>query len=787
MEDEEILEPVDLDNVIVEELPDGGADVIFGADEPEEIAGPVDENHYANLVEDIDEDDLKDIGFLVLENYDVDKKSISEWQDNTEQALQNLGILYEEGNEPFEGACTATHPLILESCIKFQSKASNEILPTEGPVKTQILGEITDEKEEQAVRVKNVLNYQIMKQMSEYVPETEKALLSLPLIGNAFKKKYFDPNLKRCVDEYLPVERCVVNSDAPNLKNAERITCVLYRSERELRGAFASDYYVEPEDMGDPAKIEHGTVETKVREITGVIASDESRTNFYTLVEQQVYLPLDEKLNYDPEDSTKELYPYIVTVETTSEEVLAIRRNWSFGDPAHKRLDWITHYSFVPGFGFYGLGFSHLLGNLQKTLTVSMRSLVDSGQFANLQGGFKSKGLRIIGETEGPVGPGEWQNVETIGSIKDSIMPLPYKEPSQTMFMLLEYLNATGMKFADSTEQVVADSTNYGPVGTTMALLEASTKFHAAVHKRLFLAQEQELKIISRINYEFMDDIIDFDIIGKTVNISRDDFNPDIVDVIPVSDPNLSSQAQRISMAETQLHFTMQSPDIHNRKEAFKRMYQAIGVKDIDRLLPPENEPVPQDPVSDIMSALKGEPIAAFPGQDHDAHIGVKGAWLNDPEQGGSVPMQGFTEVVMSNIREHMMMKWQEELMAVGGGNPTEQILADTAQRLSRLHQIAEEEKQDGSPAKILADAEMLDAQTNRMKEERESAMAQVEQGIDIIRLFIEAEQTNTKIDNDIKAAAANLIAKGEEMALKEKTEIEKAKQKINQGNNTVN
>jgi hypothetical protein len=469
--------------------------------------------------------------------------------------------------------------------------------------------------------------------------------------------------------------------------------------------------------------------------------------------------------------------PFIVTIDMESMSVLAIRRNWSPSDEDNrKRLDWITHYTFVPGPGFYALGFAHLLGNLQMTLTTTMRSLVDAGQFANLQGGFKAKGLRI--GNDDPIGPGEWREIESYAQdLKDALYPIPYKEPSQTLFNLLEYMNGIGQKFADSTEQVVADSTNYGPVGTTMALLEASKKFHAAIHKRLFFAQEHELKVISRINYEFLPNENNFDIIGASKLIFREDFDPDVIDVIPVSDPNLSSQAQRISLAETQLHLATQHPQIHNMKEAYKNMYRAIGVEDIDRILPPDDEPVPSDPLTDILNAAKGKPIAAFPGQDHDAHMMVKGSWLQDPENGASIPMQTVAPLIMANIQEHQIMKYQEQLYSLDQrASMDEQILAQNAQKLAHLNEIARQEEEQGSPAFILAQAEMKDANTREKAEERETAQAKLKGGLDILKTMADIEVQSDKLSLDTTRMANELIKTGQEHVRDLVTEEEKAK-----------
>ena len=449
---------------------DGGVIVDFASEdvmmEPsEDIA-----EWYGDLCETLEEEDLREISSDVIDNYQADKDSRGEWESMFERGFDLLGLKLEPGSEPFEGACTAVHPLLIESAVKFQSKASGELFPSSGPVKANILGKITPQKETQANRVQNFMNYQLTEQMPEYFDEFERMLFHLPLIGSAFKKIYYSSTLKRPVSEFIPIDQFYVSYFATDLRNADRYTHVIYKSPIEIQKDVLAGVYKEV-DLPTPQNTPITSFTERMDTILGISPSADKDPQ-YVLLEQHCYLDIEDK---------KQSLPYIVTVEQQSRQILSIRRNYEANDPTMEKRSHFVHYRFVPGFGFYGLGLIHFLGNLTMSATAAMRSLIDAGQFANLQGGFKAKGLRIVGDNE-PISPGEFKEVDATGiDLSKAIIPLPYKEPSSTLFQMLQFVATAGQKFADSTEQVISDAASYGPVGTTMALLEASSKFFTAI------------------------------------------------------------------------------------------------------------------------------------------------------------------------------------------------------------------------------------------------------------------------------------------------------------------
>ena len=632
---------------------DGGVIVDFSSAVEMEANEEIGE-WYDNLAEEMDEGDLSEIASDVIDNFEADKDSRSEWESMFERGFDLLGLKLEQGSEPFEGACTAVHPLLIESAVKFQSKASNELFPSSGHVKTQIIGSSSPEKELQANRVQNFMNYQVTEQMPEFFDEFERMLFHLPLIGSAFKKLYYDATVKRPKSEFIPIDQFYVSYYATDLSNADRYTHVIYRSPVEIQKDIRAGVYANV-DLPDPSMNATTAFSEKMDTIIGLSPSSDNDPQ-YVLLEQHCYLDLEEEGVF---------YPYIVTVEQESRQVLSIRRNYKQDDPNKEKVSHFVHYRFVPGFGFYGLGLIHFLGNLTMSATAAMRSLIDAGQFANLPGGFKAKGVRVVGDNE-PVSPGEFKEVEATGiDLSKAIVPLPYKEPSSTLFQMLNFVTAAGQKFADSTEQVISDAASYGPVGTTMALLEASSKFFSAIHKRLHKSQKDEFRILARIDYEYLPEEYPYDVPYETRSIFKRDFDGRI-DIIPVSDPNIPSNAHRMMMANMALQMAQQSPPGMFNIEALNRtILNAANMPNLDEILPPKIEPQPLDPVSDIMAATKGIPIAAFPGQNHDAHIQVKMAYLQDPQNGANPIMQRIAPILQSNIQEHSVMKYQEQMNGV--------------------------------------------------------------------------------------------------------------------------
>jgi hypothetical protein len=632
---------------------DGGVTVDFSESVEMEASEDIAE-WYGDISESLDESDLASIAGDVIENFEADKESRAEWESMFERGFDLLGLRLEYGTEPFEGACTAVHPLLIESAVKFQSKASGELFPSRGPVKAQIFGKSTPEKELQANRVQNFMNYQLTEQMPEYFDEFERMLFHLPLIGSSFKKIYYDATIKRPRSEFIPIDQFYISYYATDLGNADRYTHVIYRSPVEIARDIRAGIYQDI-DLPTPSSSNMTAFSEKMDTIIGLSPSSDNDPQ-YILLEQHCYLSLDDE---------DEALPYIVTVEEQSRQVLSIRRNYKQDDPNKEKISHFVHYRFVPGFGFYGLGLIHFLGNLTMSATAAMRSLIDAGQFANLPGGFKAKGVRMVGDND-PIAPGEFKEVEATGiDLSKAIVPLPYKEPSSTLFQMLNFVAAAGQKFADSTEQVISDAASYGPVGTTMALLEASSKFFTAIHKRLHKSQKDEFRILARIDYDYLPEEYPYDVPYEDRSIFKNDFDGRI-DIIPVSDPNIPSNAHRMMMANMALQMAQQSPPGMFNLEALNRtILNAANMPNVEEILPPKIKPKPMDPVSDIMAATKGVPIAAFPGQNHDAHIQVKMAYLQDPMNGANPIMQRIKPILEANIQEHSIMKYQEQMSGI--------------------------------------------------------------------------------------------------------------------------
>ena len=678
---------------------------------------------YENLADSLEEDDLEDIANTVIEKYDADKASRSEWESMFERGFDLLGLKLEDTTEPFEGAATAVHPLLIESAVKFQSKASGELFPSKGPVKVQILGNVTESKQKQGNRVQNFLNYQVSEQMPEFFDETERMLFHLPLLGSAFKKIYYDDSLERPVSEFVPIDQFYVSYYATDLRRADRYTHILYRSPIELARQINAGMYRDI-DLPDPELPRQSAMAEKMDTVLGLSPSSESDPQ-YTLLEQHCYLELED---YDT------ACPYIVTVEEQSQKVLSIRRNWNEKDKTKQKKMFFTHYRFVPGFGFYGLGLIHFLGNLTMSATAAMRSLIDAGQFANLQGGFKAKGVKVVGDND-PIAPGEFKEVEATGmDLNKSIVMFPYKEPSQTLYNMMQYVAGAGQKFADTTEQIISEGANYGPVGTTMALLEASSKFFSAIHKRLHKAQREEFKILARIDSESLPNRYPYDVPGESSEIFKLDFD-DKIDIIPVSDPNIPSSAHRLMMTNMAMQLAQNAPPgMFNMEELNRTVLQAANIPNLENILPEKPKSMPLDPVTDIEAATKGLPIKAFTGQNHDAHIQIKTMFLQDPANGGNPIMQRVSPILQANIQEHIVMKYQEQVNGVtrqmmsqtpqGSVNiqdpkVVEQVMAKAAQQVMAANKA--QAQKGGGP-----EQQMVQIEGQRLQIEKEKIQAQL-------------------------------------------------------------
>jgi hypothetical protein len=737
---EEALE--DTSNATFEVDPsDGGILVDFSEENVEMEASKDIAEWYGDLAETLEEDDLVDIASDVIENFEADKDSRADWESMFERGFDLLGLKLEPGSEPFDGACTAVHPLLIESAVKFQSKASGELFPTGGPVKTRIFGKSTPEKELQANRVQNFMNYQLTNQMPEYFDEFERMLFHLPLIGSAFKKLYYDATTKRPHSEFIPIDQFYVSYYATDLGNADRYTHVIYRSPIEIARDIRAGVYQEV-DLPTPSSSNITPFTEKMDTILGLSPSSDHDPQ-YILLEQHCYLNIEDE---------EEALPYIVTVEQQSRQVLSIRRNYKQDDVNKEKVSHFVHYRFVPGFGFYGLGLIHFLGNLTMSATAAMRSLIDAGQFANLPGGFKAKGVRMVGDNE-PIAPGEFKEVEATGvDLSKAIVPLPYKEPSSTLFQMLNFVATAGQKFADSTEQVISDAASYGPVGTTMALLEASSKFFTAIHKRLHKSQKDEFNILARIDYDYLPEEYPYDVPYEDRSIFKKDFDGR-VDIIPVSDPNIPSNAHRMMMANMALQMAQQSPPGMFNLEALNRtILNASNMPNVEEILPPKIEPKPMDPVSDIMAATKGVPIAAFPGQNHDAHIQVKMAYLQDPMNGANPIMERITPILQSNIQEHSVLKYQEQMSGV-----TQQMMQQNPETAN-------------NPATV--EMAMAQAAQQIMNANQAMGMAQSPEQQLVALEQAKVELQKQKIQSDTMTNAAELELKNKKLELEENEQI---------------
>jgi len=761
------LTPVEVDTeqeATFELEPDGGVTVDFNRTVVMEADAPIKE-WYENLAENMDDSKLDEIANEVYTNYDADKNSRQEWESMFERGFDLLGLKIQESSEPFEGACTAVHPLLVESAVKFQSKASQELFPSAGPIKTQILGKSTPARENQANRVKNFMNYQLTEQMPEYFDEFEKMLFHLPLIGSAFKKVYYDANLKRPVSEFVPIDQFYVSYYSSNLSKADRYTHVIYRSPIDLAKDVRSGIYAD-EDLPDATNPQPTAFASKMDTILGFSPTADADPQ-YVLLEQHCYLEIDEA---NSEEGIA--LPYIVTVEEQSRKVLCIRRNYKSDDTNKEKISHFVHYRFVPGFGFYGFGLMHFLGNLTMSATAAMRSLIDAGQFANLPGGFKAKGVRMVGNND-PISPGEFKEVESTGiDLAKAIVALPYKEPSSTLFQMLGFVTQAGQKFADSTEQMVSEASSYGPVGTTMALLEASSKFFSAIHKRLHKAQRDEFRILARIDYDYLPSEYPYEVPFENRSIFKSDFDGR-VDVIPVSDPNIPSNAHRLMIAQMAMQMAQQSPPgLFNMEALSRTILNAANMPNLEEILPPKIKPADLDPVSDIMAAVKGIPIAAFTGQNHDAHVKVKMAYLQDPMNGGSPTMQRVRPILEANIQEHMVHKYQEQMDGVAKNALEESSVEQTPEVVEGAMVYAAQQVLNANKAGVAKSPEQQLVILEQKKVELEQQKIQLDAANNAAEAALDAQ----KLQLEEAKLMKEVVSEGHQVSFrKEKADLDRA------------
>jgi hypothetical protein len=575
----------------------------------------------ANLAEVIDEQDLGRLGSELYQDTQSYKDSRADWEKAYTQGLDLLGFKYESRTEPFQGASSATHPVLAEAVTQFQALAYKELLPAEGPVRTQVIGLDTPEIQDQADRVSEFMNYQIMDIMKEYEPEFDQMLFYLPLSGSTFKKVYYDETLGRAVSKFIQAQDIIVPYTANSIDDAESVVHVIKISENELRKQQVSGFYRDIELEASDELTQDNDVKSKERQLEGVTMSGQTE-DVFTLLECHVNLDLEgfEDMNPQTGEPTGIKLPYIVTIEEGSREVLSIRRNYLQNDPLKKKINYFVHFKFLPGFGFYGNGLIQMIGGLSRTATQALRQLLDAGTLSNLPAGFKQRGIRIRDDAQS-IQPGEWRDVDAPGgNLRDAFMTLPYKEPSQTLLQLMGVVVQAGQRFASIADMQVGDGNQQAAVGTTVALLERGSRTMSAIHKRIYSSMKEEFKLLANVFKLYLPPEYPYDVVGGQRTIKQADFD-DKVDIIPVADPNIFSQTQRISIAQTELQLAMANPGIHNMYEVYRNMYSALGIRDVDRILLKPDQPTPKDPALEHIDALAGKPFQAFPGQDHRAHI----------------------------------------------------------------------------------------------------------------------------------------------------------------------
>ena len=698
------------------ETEDGGMLIDFDPqeDRPESEFGD-------NLAEVIDENDLERIGSELIAAFQNDKDSRRDWEETYTKGLDQLGLKIEERTQPWNGACGVFHPMLSEAVIKFQSQAISEIFPASGPVKTKIVGKITEEKAKQAERVQDYMNYLLTHEMSEYRTETEKLLFSLPLAGSAFRKVYYDPNLGRPSGIFVPSEDVVVNYGASDLETCERATHVMRKSFNEIRKMQVNGFYKDIE-LPDPTN-SYSDIQEKYNELTGENVGDRYDQR-HTLLEMQVNLDLPGFEDTVDGENTGIQLPYVVTIDYGSSTILSIRRNFYEDDKQKQRRSHFVHYQYLPGLGFYGFGLVHMIGGLAKSATSLLRQLVDSGTLSNLPGGLKSRGLRIKGD-DTPIMPGEFRDVDVPGgAIKDNITFLPYKEPSQTLYSLLNTIVEEGRRFASISDMKVSDMNSQAPVGTTLALLERNMKVMSAVQARLHASMKKEFEILVGIIKDFGNPSYPYDT-DEEEDIKSSDFDRR-VDVLPVSDPNASTMAQRIMQYQAAFQLATSAPEMYDLRELHRQMLKVLGIENVDDIIPEEGDILPVDPVSAVQNLINNKPVKAYEFQDHDAHIQTVAAAQDNPEiqaiLGKTPNAPSILAAASAYVNEHLTMKFRDQVeqeMGIELPPLGEPLPADVEKRISEL--VAE-------AASRVTQKAMMQAEQQRINEQMQDPLIQAKQ-----------------------------------------------------------
>ena len=736
------------------------------SDEPLDIGA----EFCGNLAEHMDDSELGRISSTLMEEYENDKSSREEWSRTYVQGLDLLGFKYDDRTRPFRGASGVTHPLLAEAVTQFSSTAFKEMMPSDGPVRTRVIGKESVEVYQQAQRVKEFMNYQITNVMEEYTPELDQMLFYLPLSGSTFKKVYYDAQLGRAVSKFIPAEDLIVPYTASDLDSCERITHVVKQSENDIRKKQVAGFYrdIELSPTTDNPTYNSANIQGKIDQIDGIQQTGESYIN--TLLEMHVDLDLE---GYENQDSAGEptgiKLPYIVTIDEQSGKVLAIRRNYDEGDELFKKKQYFVHFKFLPGLGFYGFGLIHLIGGLSRTATQALRQLIDAGTLSNLPAGFKARGLRIA-ETDQPLQPGEFRDVDApSGEIRAGLMPLPYKEPSQTLFALLGFVVQAGQRFAQIADMQVGDANQGAPVGTTIALLERGSRIMSSIHKRMYYSMHKEFKLLANVIQTYLPPEYPYMVVGGDRSIKQEDFD-ERVDIIPVADPNIFSMAQRIQLAQTQLQLAMSAPQLHNVKEAYIRMYEALGVHDIDKIMKLE-KPEPMSPTMENQKLIDQDKIEAYEGQNHDAHIQAHLVFGLSPVV-QLMPQIGVD--INKHILQHVSLKAKEavaqqieqaerQMGQVAEGTNLEQmtesqIAALEAQFLGEVKQLQAQMSGEGQPDPVIQ-LKQQELQQRAMKDQAELQFDQTKLGFEQKKLQQKDEIDRARIDSaeDIAQLRANI------------------------------
>jgi len=739
---------------------DGGVEINF---DPAAFNQEQTPDHFANLAELLPEEVLMPLGSELYQNYEEYRSSRQDWETSYTDGLDLLGFKYERRTEPFRGASGATHPVLAEAVTQFQALAYKELLPADGPVRTQVVGLNDRQKEDQANRVKDFMNYQIMDVMKEYEPEFDQMLFYLPLAGSTFKKVYYDSLLGRAVSKFVPADDLIVPYSATSLDDADAVMHVIKTTENDLRKQQVNGFYRDIELSPSMDNVDD-ELKRKERELEGI--RKEKNNDIFTLIECHVNLDLEGFEDRDPNgEMTGIKLPYIVTIEEGSREILSIRRNYNIGDPRKQKIQYFVHFKFLPGLGFYGFGLIHMIGGLSRTATSALRQLLDAGTLSNLPSGFKQRGIRVRDDAQ-PIQPGEFRDVDAPGgNLRDAFMPLPFKEPSQTLLQLMGVVVQAGQRFASIADIQIGDGNQQAAVGTTVALLERGSRTMSAIHKRLYASMKQEFKLLSRVFTLYLPPEYPYDVVGGQRTIKQTDFD-DRVDIIPVADPNIFSQTQRISLAQTQLQLAQSNPQIHNLYEAYRKMYEALGVRDIDKILNVPEPPMPKDPALEHIDSLSGKPFQAFRGQDHRAHITAHLNFMSTNIARNNPVIMGALE---KNIFEHI------SLMAL------EQVEIEFTTQLQQLQQLSQDPMAAQNPQV------QMQVQQLQMQIESRKAILIAEMMDEFMK---EEQRITSQFDNDpiakLKSRELDLVAQENARKAKEgqeKINLDKMRAMMNQMN----